>query len=162
MMRLRVREPRSGLDARFNLLEEQAPDACAALVVLARQNLRCAALHAMWTGPEISCPLPGKHLPIGIDLDRLRVENPVRHPSAGDLVLTPFTPGPVGPTRPFAEGGLDLGVFYGDNGRLFFPGGWIEGSLCAQVVVEDLPGLAAAARRIRQSGACELILDLVP
>ncbi|MDG2520426.1 DUF3830 family protein [Caulobacter segnis] len=162
MTRLRLSEPRSGLNARFNLLEEQAPGACAALVVLARQGLRRAALHAMWTGPEISCPLPGKDLPLGIDLDRLTVENPVRHPSAGDLVLTPFTPGPVGPTRPFAEGGLDLGVFYGDDGRLFFPGGWIEGSLCAQVLAEDLSGLAEAARRIRQNGACELMLDLEP
>ncbi|WP_369059850.1 DUF3830 family protein [Caulobacter sp. 73W] len=162
MARLRICEPRSGLDARFDLLEAQAPASCAVLVILARQNVPRAALHAMWTGPEISCPLPGRELPVGIDLDRLQVENPVRQPAAGDLVLTPFTPGPVGPTRPFAEGGLDLGVFYGEDGRLFFPGGWIEGSLCARVIPEDLAGLAQAARLIRQNGACELTLELAP
>ncbi len=161
MARLRISEPRSGLDVRLVLLEAQAPAACAALRILASQDVPRAALHAMWTGPEISCPLPGRDLPLGIDLTRLEVENPIREPAAGDLVLTPFTPGPIGPARPFAEGGLDLGLFYGEGGRLHFPGGWIEGSLCAQVLPDDLDGLGRAARSIRLNGACDLRLDMI-
>ncbi|WP_269714744.1 DUF3830 family protein [Caulobacter sp. NIBR2454] len=156
---VRISEARSGLSARFELLDQLAPQSCAALWALAQDATPREALHAMWTGPELSCPLAAGDLPAAIDVTALTLENAVRHPNAGELVLTVFDPGPIGPARPFVDGGLDLGIFYGDGGRLLFPVGWIEGSLCARVSPEDLDGLASAARLIRRQGVCELQLE---
>lgn len=46
-----------------------------------------AGIHAMWTGPEISCPIPANHL---ADCDyalALPPENATLHPQPGDVVL---------------------------------------------------------------------------
>lgn len=157
--RIRITEQRSGLDARFRLLTDAAPINSRALWSLAGAAAPHDALHGMWTGPEISCPIAAKRLPGDIDLENLPLENPTRQPLAGDLVLVRLEPGVVGVTTPFAGGGLDLGVFYGDGGRLFFPSGWIEGSVCGRVEDEDKEQLALAAAVIRRNGACQLQLE---
>lgn len=159
---LRISEPRSGLSARFDLLSDAAPRAVEALRILAGDDRSWPALHAMWTGPEISCAISKRELPEPLRSFELPIENPVREPAAGDLVLTPFHPGPVAATRPYAEGGLDLGLFYAGQGRLLFPDGWIEGSLCGRAAPGDLAELAAAARRIRLNGRCRLSLVFEP
>ena len=160
--RIRITERRSGLDARFRLLIDAAPINCAALWSLAGAGCAHDALHGMWTGPEISCPVAAERLPVDLDLSNLPLENSTREPLAGDLVLVRLAPGVVGATTPFAGGGLDLGVFYGDGGRLFFPDGWIEGSVCGRVEDEDKEQLALAAAVIRRNGACELELEQLP
>lgn len=159
---VRITEPRSGLSARFRLLFDLAPANSCALWSLAGGSGPHDALHAMWTGPEISCPIAAERLPVDIDLPNLPLENATCRPQAGDLVLVRLEPGASGPTRPFAKGGLDLGIFYGCNGRLFFPGGWIEGSVCARVEDPDKAALAIAAAAIRRNGACQLELEQLP
>ena len=160
--RIRIRERRSGLSARFRLLLEQAPKNAHALWSLAGAGGAHEALHAMWTGPEISCPVAAEQLPADIDLAALPLENPTSRPQAGDLVMVRLEPGPAGVITPFANGGVDLGVFYGDGGRLFFPVGWLEASVCARVEDEDKEELARAATVIRRNGACMLELERLP
>jgi len=162
MPRLRISEPRSGLSVRFDLLAEAAPRAVEALRLLAADDRAWPALHAMWTGPEISCAMSRSDLPDVLKAFDLPVENPVREPDAGALVLTPLQPGPPAVTRPFPDGGLDLGVFYGPWGRLLFPEGWVDGSLCGRAVPEDLAHLAEGGRRIRLGGRCHLSLAFEP
>ena len=85
----------------------------------------------------------------------LKLENATVMPQPGEIVLT-FLPPRVwgGGAAPV----FDIGLFYGPGARLFFPIGWQPGSVAARVADGDLPGLAAACGRIRQSGACTLHL----
>lgn len=154
--RILICETRSGLAAPFRLLTDEAPFASQALWALAAGGRSHEAIHAMWTGPEISCPTPADRLPADIDLSGWPGENETRHPQAGDLVLTRLMAGPPSPVRPFAQGGLDIGLFYAEGGRLLFPDGWIEGPVCARVEPDYAPELRAAAAIIRRNGACQL------
>ena len=160
--RIKITERSSGLAACFRLLFDAAPLNSRALWSLAGLPSPHDALHAMWTGPEISCPVAAERLPTDIDLANLPLENSTSHPAAGDLVLVRLQPGAPSPATPFANGGLDLGIFYGDGARLFFPSGWIEGSVCGRVEDEDKVGLALAAALIRRNGACRLELEQLP
>lgn len=159
--RILISEPRSGLAVPFVLLDQDAPFACEALWRLAAASRSWAGLHAMWTGPEISCPIAREHLPEGIDLSAWPHENETSHPGAGDLVLTPIAAGPPSPTTPFLRGGLDLGLFYGPDGRLFFPAGWLQGTVCAKIDPAHAKALTHGARLIRQSGACQLTIEQI-
>ena len=116
----------------------------------------------MWTGPEISCAIPIEDLPGDIIPAAWPYENETSHPAAGDLVLTRIAEGPPSPTTPFPNGGLDVGVFYGEGGRLFFPGGWLKGAVVAQVDHAHADALAQSARLIRQNGACQISIEQIP
>ncbi|TGV52091.1 DUF3830 family protein, partial [Mesorhizobium sp. M2D.F.Ca.ET.160.01.1.1] len=59
---LKITEPRSGLSATALLLPEKAPDNAAFLWSYLEAPRVVAGIHAMWTGPEISCPVPQPHL----------------------------------------------------------------------------------------------------
>jgi hypothetical protein len=152
-----ISEPESGLSVRARLLDDEAPLAAAALWSLARLGDAHDALHAMWTGPEISCPVPAARLPV--DLAALSVENGTTHPAAGEVVLVALLPG-AWPGLP-PGGALDIGLFYADGGRLLMPGGWVTGSVAARVEPADLEALASGGARIRQRGACRLRLETV-
>ena len=60
---IRISEPRSGLDVRAELEVERAPESTAFLISWLAAPQEVPALHAMWTGPEISCPFPGSRYP---------------------------------------------------------------------------------------------------
>jgi hypothetical protein len=63
---VRFTEPVSGLSARCRLLEDAAPHSCAFLRDLASRGASFEAMHAIWTGPEISVPMPSAALPDGM------------------------------------------------------------------------------------------------
>ena len=158
---IRVRETRSGLDCRFELLDALAPRAAEVLWALAAQDGALHdAVHAMWTGPEISCPV---RIETAVDPALLRDipdENATSFPAAGELA-TVFAPrGRWKGMPPFDV--FDIGLFYGDGARLLMPMGWIMGSVCARVLPEDLAGLQAGCKAIRASGACRLGFSRVP
>lgn len=155
--RVRLTEPRSGLDAEFRLLDEVAPENAAFLWGLLRMPLLVEALHAMWTGPEISMPIPFAAVTdAGLNV-ALPPENSTVHPAAGDLVLTYLPPRMWGgsPTPIF-----DLGLFYDHGGRTFFPIGWIPGSVCARLD-GDPDALRRACATIRRLGAVHVRLERV-
>ena len=159
--RILICEPRSRLAAAFVLQEAAAPQACELIWRLAGHGRSWGAIHAMWTGPEISCAIPVEDLPGDIIPSPWPHENETSHPAAGELVLTKILPGPPSPTTPFPNGGLDLGVFYGEGGRLLFPGGWLKGAVVARVDPADAQGLAQGARLIRQDGACQISIEQI-
>lgn len=153
MRAIRFQEERSGLDAHAHLLADAAPDNAAFLWDFLAQPRDIPALHAIWTGPEISAPIPDAMLADRHRAAGLKLENATVLPQPGELVLTYL------PARVWAGGEapvFDLGMFYGPHGRLFFPIGWHAGSVVARVAAADLPALAEACRRIRTGGACTL------
>lgn len=159
MTRLRIRSTAAGLDVLADLLPEKAPENLAFLMAYLAAPRVVPGLHAMWTGPEISCPIPPAHLAGATYARALPPENATLHPQPGDVVLA-YVPARMWGGNP--DPIFDIGLFYGPGARMFFPIGWLAGSVVAQVRPEDRPALAEACTRIRRSGACEITFSQEP
>ncbi|AXY23210.1 MULTISPECIES: DUF3830 family protein [Komagataeibacter] len=151
-----VKEEKSALTARFQLLDKEAPRHAEMLWRIAQQGGDHGAIHAMWTGPEISCPVVGDSLPQGAVLD-LPPENATSFPDMGEIA-TVFAPKGTWKGAPDADF-FDIGIFYGPGGRMLMPMGWIMGSVCARVVPEDLAALREGCGAIRRNGSCRLTFE---
>jgi hypothetical protein len=153
MRAIRITEENSGLDATAHLLADAAPAHAAVRWEILAEPRDIPALHAIWTGPEISAPIPDSMLADAHRAAGLPLENATVLPQPGELVLTWLA------ARIWGGGEapvFDLGLFYGPHGRMFFPIGWHAGSVVARVAAADLPPVAEACRRIRRTGACTL------
>lgn len=151
---IRIREPRSGLDARVLLLDDLAPRTAEALWQIAAAGGVHDAIHAMWTGPEISCPIPASRLPAAALVGGLPLENATSYPDEGEVALVYAPANTWKGQPPFAF--LDVGLFYGRGGRLLMPMGWIQAAICGRILTEELAAARAACQSIRQHGACQL------
>jgi Protein of unknown function (DUF3830) len=151
---IRIRESGSGLDARVLLLDDLAPRSAEALWQIAGAGGLHEAIHAMWTGPEISCPIPAANLPPQIDLGNLPLENATSFPEEGDIAVV-YAPANTWKGQP-PFGFLDVGLFYGRGARLLMPMGWVQASVCGRVVGEDLAAVRSACTSIRRAGVCRL------
>ena len=101
----------SKLSARCDLLDDQAPKSTDFLWRLAQERLTFNAIHAIWTGPELSCPLPAQVLPEALSRDIVPQENATAYPQIGDIVLASV---PAGSVKGLPPGNFyDLGLFYG-------------------------------------------------
>jgi hypothetical protein len=150
---LTITEPHSGLEVEAVLLDDKAPANAAFLWDYAAEARVVPGLHAMWTGPEISCPIPSGHLSDAVRGTALPPENATLNPQPGDVVLA-YVPPRLWGGNP--DPIFDIGLFYGPGARMLFPIGWLAGSVVAQVRPEQREALAAACGRIRRSGACEV------
>lgn len=158
-MGLRFTEPRSGLDSLAATLPDFAPRNVGWLLKAASGGLEVAAIHAMWTGPEISAPIPVAALDPELAAATLPLENATIMPQPGDIVLTWL------PARLWGGGAspvFDLGLYYGPGARCLFPIGWQPGSVVARVAAADLPRFAEACAAIRRNGACMLHIAAQP
>jgi hypothetical protein len=155
---LRVTEARSGLDARFTMLDDKAPAGTGFLRSLFAEPREIDAIHAIWTGPEISCPVPTAMVPPDVAA-ALPPENVTIQPQPGELVLAYVPPRMWGggPDPVF-----DIGIFYAPGARLLFPIGWLPGSIVARVALDQVPALAQACAAIRRTGACRIRFSLEP
>ena len=159
MTNLSIRSEAAKLDVLAEFLPGKAPDNVAFLLRYLETPRVVPGLHAMWTGPEISCPIPTKHL-IGVDYaNPLPPENATLHPQPGDVVLA-YVPARMWGGNP--EPIFDIGLFYGPGARMLFPIGWLAGSVVAQIRPEDRSALADACGRIRRSGVCDITFCLEP
>lgn len=152
-----VSEPGSGLAVRARLLDGKAPRNAEFLRRYLAGPRVVPGLHAMWTGPEISCPVPAAHLAGAGWAVPLPAENATLNPEPGAIVLAYVAPRVWGgnPAPIF-----DIGIFYGPGARMLFPIGWLAGSVVAEVLPEDRAPLAEACGRIRCAGACEVTFRL--
>lgn len=114
----------------------------------------------MWTGPEISCPVPSAQFPDRRLFDAMPLENATTYPAAGEIA-TVFAPRGQWKGMPDMDV-FDIGLFYGDGARLLMPMGWIMASVAARVVPEDLAKFQAGCQAIRRGGVCELEFDREP
>lgn len=148
-----ISDQKSGLSVRALLLDEKAPANAAFLWRYLESPREVPSIHAMWTGPEISCPVPPAHLAGADWAAALPPENATLHPQPGDVVLA-YVPARMWGGNP--DPIFDIGLFYGPGARMLFPIGWLAGSVVAQVAPEDRAALAVACGRIRQTGACTI------
>jgi hypothetical protein len=150
---IHITEPKSGLSVTAPLLDAKAPANVEFLWSYLAEQRVVDGIHAMWTGPEISCPIPSDHLKDAAYAIALPPENATLNPQPGDVVLS-FVPPRVWGGNPHPI--FDIGLFYGPGARLLFPIGWLAGSVVAQVRPEEREALAAACGAIRKHGACEI------
>lgn len=153
MTQMHITSAASGLDVRAELLTAKAPENLRFLQSYLDRPRVIPGLHAMWTGPEISCPIPPDHLRGADYAQALPPENATLHPQPGDVVLA-YVPARMWGGNP--DPIFDIGLFYGPGARMFFPIGWLAGSVVAQVRPEDRAALAEACGRIRRAGACDI------
>jgi hypothetical protein len=148
-----IEESRSGLSVKALLLDAKAPDNAAFLWDYLAEPRIVGGIHAMWTGPEISCPVPPDHLEGAAYAKPLPPENATLNPQPGDIVLAYVPPRMWGgnPNPIF-----DIGLFYGPGARMLFPIGWLAGSVVAQVPPDERDHFATACGVIRHNGACEV------
>ena len=156
-MTLLISDATSGLSVRAELFSGKAPANLAFLTAYLAGPRVIPGLHAMWTGPEISCPIPAAHLTGAAYAKALPPENATLHPQPGDVVLA-YVPARMWGGNP--DPIFDIGLFYGPGARMLFPIGWLAGSVVGQVVPEDRAALADACTRIRRTGACEITFAL--
>jgi len=157
MRHVRFIEPRSGLSALALLLDDKASVSCGFLWALAQRRSTFEAIHAMWTGPEISVPIPAATLPSDATWPAVPEENATSFPEAGDIVLTYL---PNGSVKDLPLGDFyDIGLFYGPGGRLLMPFGWIRANVCARIVEADLLKSSADFRALRRNGVCNLTIE---
>ncbi|WP_426035391.1 DUF3830 family protein [Cypionkella sp. TWP1-2-1b2] len=152
-MKIRITHAASGMDILAVINPDKAPVTAAFLWRYLESPRVVPGIHAMWTGPEISCPIPSAHL--GVE-PALPPENATLHPQPGDIVLA-YVPARMWGGNPDAI--FDIGLFYGPGARMLFPIGWLAGSVVAQVRAEDRAALAEACGKIRRSGACEITFE---
>ncbi len=157
--RIRISESGSNLRVTCELLDDVAPRSAEFLWQLANTKSTFDASHAIWTGPEISCPLPASVLPDGLATMEIPEENATSFPDPGELVLASI---PAGTVKGLPPGNFyDLGIFYGPGGRLLMPFGWIKANVCARIVPAEFEQAKACIKTIRQNGDCKLSISPV-
>ncbi|TIN30813.1 MAG: DUF3830 family protein [Mesorhizobium sp.] len=157
MTSIRITEPRSQLSVTALLLPEKAPENAAFLLAYLATPRVVPGIHAMWTGPEISCPVPSADLEGEAYAKPLPAENATLNPQPGDIVLS-YVPPRMWGGNPNAI--FDIGLYYGQGARLLFPIGWLAGSVVAQVRAGERDQFAAACGVIRRNGACDITFSL--
>jgi hypothetical protein len=111
------------------------------------------ATHAMFAGPEIMLDLPEE----ARNFSPLEVpaENQQVIPAAGDVIWYYQAPNLMAGLN---EEVWEIGMFYGQGGRIFGPLGWTPCNIIASVY-EGLDVFAQACASIRISGAKKLTLS---
>ena len=141
---IRITEQRSKLSVTALLLPEKTPESVAFLLAYLERPRVIAGIHAMWTGPEISCPVSAADLEGQAYAKPLPAENATLTPQPGDIVLSYVPP-----------------RMWGGNPNAIFDIGWLAGSVVAQVHAEERDQLAAACGVIRRNGACDVTFTRV-
>jgi Protein of unknown function (DUF3830) len=111
------------------------------------------ATHAMFAGPEIMLNLPESAR--SFSASEMPAENQQVIPSAGDVIWYWQAPNLMAGLN---EEVWEIGLFYGNGGRIFGPLGWTPCNIIASVS-EGLEEFAAACGGIRLTGARNLTLS---
>ncbi len=159
MRQILISEPNSNLKATCRWLDDKAPISAEFLWQLAQTGPSIEASHAIWTGPELSCPMPASVLPENLARMDVPQENATSYPEPGDIVLASV---PAGTIKGLPPGNFfDIGLFYDPGGRLLMPFGWIKGNVCARVEYEDMEHVQSSIHTIRRNGVCNLSISRV-
>ncbi|MCU1492280.1 MAG: hypothetical protein JWO62_44 [Acidimicrobiaceae bacterium] len=111
------------------------------------------ATHAMFAGPEIMLNLPEEARTFSAT--DVPAENQQVIPSAGDVIWFYQAPNLMAGLN---DEVWEIGLFYGNGGRIFGPLGWTPCNILASVT-EGLDEFADACAAIRISGARRLTLS---
>jgi hypothetical protein len=136
------------------LLEDRAPQTSAYIWELLQHPLELEAVHAMFTGRELSVNIPYEGCENGLVLPR---ENQTMFPLPGDLIWNAYAayewqgiPHPV----------YDFGIFYGRESRILLPAGW-RPSNCFGTITENLEAFASVCAKCQREGVKRIRLERV-
>lgn len=154
MKRIEIFFPDHNVRIYAQLLSEKAPVTCNAFWDILDTQIETTARHAMYTGKELSVQLPDTRAS-ETPLHHVVPENLTCFPAPGELLYT-FMPAYAweGIPKPI----YDLGIFYGNNCRTFFPMGWLAGNRFAQVEPDDLEKLVLMGNKAITEGIQKMII----
>jgi hypothetical protein len=146
MKKIRLKFLSEDVAAEAVLLEEKAPETCKLLWDALEKPFEGYAIHAMFTGRELS---------FGISPDRLDnkalslpPENQTVFPIPGDLIWNGYYPYQwQGVPHPV----YDFGIFYGRDSRLLLPVGWRPSNHFG-IITENLQDFAKVCSLCQSEG----------
>ena len=154
--RLYFRYVDSGVEGLVDLNRTNAPVACETLWQALAAPVQVTCLHGMFAGPEIMVGLPESAR--NFDGPNIPAENQTVIPAAGDCLWFHQSENMMyGLTDELWE----IGMFYGDGGRVFGPLGWTPCNIFGRMR-ENLTAFAAESAAIRYSGAKTLEIGRAP
>ncbi len=136
----------AGVQGTVHLYEENAPETCAAIWQALTKPVQIPAMHAMFAGPEIMLGLPPEAQTF--DPRGIPAENQTCFPVAGDCLWFYQAKGLM---KGLSDELWELGMFYGDGGRIFGPLGWTPCNIFGRMV-EGLDSFASVCQSIRVEG----------
>jgi len=147
MKRIRLTFVEEGVSAIAELLEDQAPQTAQMIWELLEKPLENQAIHAMFTGRELSFGVPESRLSWEKAFS-LPPENQTMFPIPGDLVWNAYQPYQWQGT-PHAV--YDFGIFYGRECRILLPTGWRPSNRFG-MIVKNLDTFAEVCARVQREG----------
>lgn len=135
------------------LLDDKAPETCKFIWESLESALEGFAIHAMWTGRELSFSIP----PDRVDKKALNLppENQIVLPIPGDLIWNAYQPYQwQGVPRPV----YDFGIFYGRDSRLLLPIGWRPSNHFG-CITENLEAFAEVAALCQSEGKKKIRIE---
>jgi len=147
MKKIRISFVQEKVSAVAELLEAQAPETCRCIWEMLSAPFENLAVHAMWTGRELSLGITPDRFPNHEGL-KLPPENQTVFPIPGDLIWNGYPPYQwQGNPNPV----YDFGIFYGRESRLLLPVGWRPSNRFG-LITENLEAFAAMAARVQLEG----------
>ena len=154
--RFQVEVVETGVKAKVELLEKEAPRTCSALWQVISRGYQANAVHARWSGPEVVAYVPpearGDVNPCAIG-----IENATTYPARGDVCWMYF---PAGMYRLMKEEAWDLAFIYDDECRFYIPCGMVTMNIWGKIV-EGLDAFAAECSQVYQGGKKTLRLSVL-
>ena len=129
------------------LLEDKAPQTAQMIWDLLETPMENKAIHAMFTGRELSFGVPNERVDESTIFD-LPPENQTMFPMPGSLIWNAYRPYQwLGTPRAV----YDFGIFYGNESRILLPTGWRPSNHFGDIV-ENLDEFAACCARCQREG----------
>ena len=154
MKKIRMTFVNEGVSSFAILLEDKAPKTAEMIWQLLSKPVENEAIHAMFTGRELSFGVPNDRMDESTIFD-LPPENQTMFPLPGSLVWNAYRPYQwLGTPRPV----YDFGIFYGSESRILLPTGW-RPSNCFGTIVENLEEFAAVCARCQREGVKRIKIE---
>jgi Protein of unknown function (DUF3830) len=147
MRQIKLTFPEVEIEAIATLIEDKAPDTCAAVWNFLEKPLEATVRIGIETGPEIWFLVPPSP-----DLPN---ENSTVFPIPGDLLFYHYDG-----QLPHGEKVYDIGIYYNRGGKSLLNVGWTPGNLFA-TISENLSGVQKVAGEMLRSGPKKIIVQRV-
>jgi len=152
--RIKLTFLKENVSAVAELLFDLAPKTCRCIWELLKSPVEGQAIHAMWTGRELSFPIPAARFPNDEGL-AVPPENQTVIPIPGDLIWNAYHPYQW---QGNPEAVYDFGIFYGRDSRLLLPVGWRPSNRFGSIV-DNLEAFAVVCALCQREGFKSLQLS---
>ena len=156
MKKIKLTFVEEGISAIAVLLEDKAPQTARMIWDLLETPMENDAIHAMFTGRELSFGVPNDRVDESTIFD-LPPENQTMFPLPGSLIWNAYQPYQwLGTPRAV----YDFGIFYGPESRILLPTGWRPSNHFGDIV-ENLEEFAACCARCPREGVKKIRIQRV-